>query len=279
MAGRVAGRVVFVTGAARGQGRSHAVRFAQEGADVIAMDVCETLPGMFYPGGTQDELNQTAKLVADTGQQIVTFTADIREYAALDEGLRNAVTQLGRLDFVIANAGIGGRPTATQDVTDEYWNEVIGVNLTGTWHTAKASIPHLIANGDAGGAMVLISSSASLRTYPDMAPYIASKHGVTGLMKSLALDLGKYNIRVNSIHPTTVDTPMIQNETMYGSFRPDLPNPSRGDFAEPVKALHVLPIPWIDPVDVSNAALFLLSDEARFITGASLPVDAGVTIK
>jgi SDR family mycofactocin-dependent oxidoreductase len=275
--GRVAGKVAFITGAARGQGRSHAVRLAQEGADIIAVDVCADMPGMPYPGATEADLAETVKQVEALDRRIVAVAADVRDYGALKAALDDGVAQLGRLDIVSANAGIGSSPHATQDLAEATWQDMIDVNLTGVWHTAKAAIPHLIAAG--GGALVLTSSAAGLQAYPGVGHYVSAKHGVVGLMRTLALELAPHSIRVNSIHPTQVDTLMIQNEPTWRLFRPDLEHPTRADFEPASQQMNALPIPWVDPVDISNALLFLASDEARYITGVPLPVDAGCLVK
>ena len=278
MTGRVAGKVAFITGAARGQGRSHAIRLAQEGADIIAVDVCADMPGMPYPGGTEADLADTAKAVEALDRRIVTARADVRDYAGLKAALDEGVAQLGRLDIVSANAGIGSSPQAAADLAEETWRDMVDVNLTGVWHTAKAAIPHVAAGGR-GGSIVLTSSAAGLMAYPNIAHYVSAKHGVVGLMRTLALELAPQFIRVNSIHPTQVDTPMIQNEATWRLFRPDLDHPTRADFEPASQAMNALPVPWVDPVDISNAVLFLASDEARYITGVALPVDAGCLIK
>ena len=278
MAGRVAGKVAFITGAARGQGRSHAVRLAQEGADIIAVDVCADMPGMPYAGATEQDLAETVKEVEALDRRIVATKADVRDYGAVKAALDDGVTQLGRLDIVSANAGIGSSPYAAQELAEQTWQDMIDVNLSGVWHTAKAAVPHLIEGGH-GGSIVLTSSAAGLQAYANIAHYVSAKHGVVGLMRTLALELAPHSIRVNSIHPTQVDTPMIQNEATYRLFRPDLEHPTRADFEPASQAMNVLPIPWVDAVNISNAVLFLASDEARYITGVALPVDAGCLLK
>ena len=278
MAGRVEGKVAFVTGAARGQGRSHAVRLAQEGADIIAVDICADIRGLPYPGATEQDLAETVKAVEALDRRIVSAVADVRDYGALANAVADGVAQLGRLDIVAANAGIGPSPHQAQELEDQTWQDMVDINLTGVWHTAKAAIPHLIEGGR-GGAIVLTSSAAGLMAYPNIAHYVSAKHGVVGLMKTLALELAPHLIRVNSIHPTQVDTPMIQNEATWRLFRPDLDHPTRADFEPASQAMNVLPIPWVEPADISNAVLFLASDEARYITGMPLPVDAGCLIK
>ena len=278
MAGRVEGKVAFITGAARGQGRSHAIRLAQEGADIIAVDICEDVPGIPYPGATEADLAETVKLVEALDRRIVAAKADVRDYAGLKAVLDDGVAQLGRLDIVSANAGIGTAPVHSWEMDESVWQTMIDINLTGVWHTTKAVIPHLIEGGH-GGSIILTSSAAGLQAYENIAHYVSAKHGVVGLMRTLALELAPHFIRVNSIHPTQVDTPMIQNEPTWRLFRPDLEHPTEADFAPASQAMNALPIPWVDPVDISNAVLFLASDESRYVTGVALPVDAGAVIK
>jgi (+)-trans-carveol dehydrogenase/(-)-trans-carveol dehydrogenase len=278
MAGRVQGKVAFITGAARGQGRSHAIRLAQEGADIIAVDILEDVPGIPYAGATEADLAETVKQVEALDRRIVASKADVRNYAALQAAVDDGVAQLGRLDIVSANAGIGTSPHHAWEIDADTWQTMIDINLTGVFNTAKAAIPHLIAGGN-GGAIILTSSAAGLQAYENIAHYVSAKHGVVGLMRTLALELAPYMIRVNSIHPTQVDTPMIQNEATYRLFRPDLEHPTREDFAPASQSVNALPIPWVEPVDISNAVLFLASDEGRYITGVTLPVDAGTVIK
>jgi SDR family mycofactocin-dependent oxidoreductase len=278
MTGRVAGKVAFITGAARGQGRSHAIRLAQEGADIIAVDICEDVPGIPYAGATEADLAETVKQVEALDRRIVAAKADVRDYAGLAAALDDGVAQLGRLDIVSANAGIGTAPVPAWEMEESIWQTMLDINLTGVWHTAKAAIPHLI-EGNRGGSIILTSSAAGLQAYQNIAHYVSAKHGVVGLMRTLALELAPYFIRVNSIHPTQVDTPMIQNEPTWRLFRPDLEHPTEADFAPASQAMNALPIPWVDPVDISNAVLFLASDESRYVTGVTLPVDAGAVIK
>ena len=278
MPGRVAGKVAFITGAARGQGRSHAIRLAQEGANIIAVDICEDVPGIPYPGATEADLAETVKLVEALDRRIVAAKADVRDYAGLKAVLDDGVAQLGRLDIVSANAGIGTAPVPAWEMDESVWQTMIDINLTGVWHTAKAAIPLLIEGGH-GGSIILTSSAAGLQAYENIAHYVSAKHGVVGLMRTLALELAPHFIRVNSIHPTQVDTPMIQNEPTWRLFRPDLEHPTEADFAPASQAMNALPIPWVEPVDISNAVLYLASDESRYVTGVALPVDAGAVIK
>jgi SDR family mycofactocin-dependent oxidoreductase len=276
MPGRVEGKVAFITGAGRGQGRSHAVRLAQEGADIIAIDICHDVEGAL-PMATPDDLAETVKLVEAQDRRIVATQADVRDYDGLKAAVDDGVAQLGRLDIVLANAGIASLGGPVAKMAPDNWKHTIDVNLTGLWHTARAAIPHLIAGG--GGSIVLTSSVGGLKAYPGMSHYVSAKHGVVGLMRSLAVELGQHHIRVNSIHPTNVNTSMFMNEGTYRMFRPDLENPSAEDMVPAAQQMHVLPIAWVEPADISNAILFLVSDEARYITGVTLPVDGGSMLK
>jgi (+)-trans-carveol dehydrogenase len=273
--GRLDGKVAFVTGAARGQGRSHAVRLAQEGADVIAVDLCRQIDSVPYGMATPDDLAETVKEVEALDRRIVAREADVRDSAALKAAVDEGFAQLGRLDIVLANAGIFSTATA-HEMDDQTWQDMIDVNLTGVWKTCKAAIPHLLAQGD-GGAIVLTSSTAGLKGFPGFAHYVSAKHGVVGLMRTLALELAPHRIRVNSVHPTTVDTDMVQNDALYQLFNPD--SPTRDAFRQVSSEMQALPIPWVEPVDISNAILWLASDEARYVTGVTLPVDAGFGVK
>jgi (+)-trans-carveol dehydrogenase/(-)-trans-carveol dehydrogenase len=276
--GRVEGKVAFITGAARGQGRSHAIRLAQEGADIIAIDICEAIPENPYEGSTEEDLAETVRQVEALDRRIVASKADVRDFDQLKGALDEGVAQLGRLDIVSANAGISGSPNRSENIPDEEWKNMIDINLGGVWRTAKAAIPHLRAGGR-GGSIILTSSDAGIFAYENISHYVSAKHGVVGLMRTLALELAPDMIRVNSIHPTTVDTPMVQNDAIYRLFRPDLENPTKQDFADAATQMNALPIPWVEAVDISNALLWLASDEARYVTGVMLPVDAGAAVK
>jgi SDR family mycofactocin-dependent oxidoreductase len=226
---------------------------------------------------TPEDLADTVKQVEALDRRIVATKADVRDYDALKKALDDGVAQLGRLDIVSANAGIASFGRA-DELPEQTWQDMIDTNLTGVWHAAKAAIPHLIAGGR-GGSIVLTSSAAGLKAYANAAHYVSAKHGVVGLMRTLALELAPYMIRVNSLHPTQVDTDMVMNEFTFKLFSPDTPNPTIEDFRPASQAMNALPIPWVEPVDISNALLFLASDEARYITGVTLPVDAGTVIK
>jgi (+)-trans-carveol dehydrogenase len=278
VAGRVAGKVAFITGAARGQGRSHAVRLAEEGADIIAVDICQGFDDSPAPAATPEDLAETADMVKNLDRRIVTDIVDVRDYDALKAAVDNGVEQLGRLDVIVANAGIGSTGIKLHKMNEPLWQETIDINLSGVWKTVKAGVPHLLAGGR-GGSIVLTSSVAGSKAYPQVGHYVAAKHGVVGLMRSFAVELGQHSIRVNSVHPTHVNTPLLMNETTYRLFRPDLENPGPDDLAPICQSFHMLPIPWVTAADISNAVLFLASDEARYITGVPLPVDAGSCLK
>ncbi len=276
MAGRVEGKVAFITGAARGQGRSHAIRLAQEGADIIAVDHCDDIETVSYPMATAADLEGTAKEVEALGRRVFTAHADVRDFESLKAAVDAGVAELGRLDIVSANAGILSNGQS-HELSEETWGQMIDINLSGVWRTCKAAIPHMIAGGR-GGAIVLTSSVAGLRSYNGVSHYVSAKHGVVGLMKTLAQELAPHSIRVNTVNPTQVDTDMIQNESMYHLFCPDIENPTRQDFGAASAATILLPVDWVESIDVSNAVLFLASDEARYITGVALPIDAGALI-
>ncbi len=278
MAGRVEGKVAFITGAARGQGRSHAIRLAQEGADIIAIDLAGQVDSVPYAMATPADLAETVKEVEALDRRIVATQADVRDYGALKAALDDGVAQLGRLDIVSANAGIFSFGTL-EELDDRTWQDMIDVNLTGVWHAAKAAIPHLRAAG--GGAIILTSSSLGLEGMPNVGHYVSAKHGVVGLMRTLAVELAPDFIRVNSLHPTTVNTDMIQNAATYALFAGDLPEAERtaAVVAERFQSINALPIPYVEPVDISNALLWLASDEARYVTGVTLPIDAGELLK
>lgn len=267
MAGRVEGKVALVTGAARGQGRSHAVRLAEEGADIIAVDLCAPVPGLQYPPATEEDLAETVRQVEALDRRIVATRTDTRDRGAFKTAIDDGVAALGRLDVVVGNAGIC-IVAGWEDVTPEIWDETISTNLTGTFNTVQLSAPHLIAAG--GGSIILTSSAAGLKGLPFLTPYVASKFGVTGLGKAFAAELARYGIRVNTLHPTGVATAMGE---MGDAFPPLLEaNPALGGMLA-----NMLPIQATEPRDQSNAVLFLASDEARYVTALSMTVDAGNT--
>jgi len=285
----LAGRIAVVTGAARGQGRSHAVRLAADGAAVIAIDMCAAPATTSYEGSTQADLDETVAMVESLGAGCVGVTVDVRDLALLSGAIERGLGAIGgeraaHVDIMVANAGIaGGAPIESMAV--EEWQEMIDINLTGVWNSVKAVMPSMLANprlaangGDGTASVILISSAnGGLKAPPNLSHYAAAKHGVVGMMRSLANELGGRGIRVNTVHPTAVDTRLIHNDFTYRLFRPDLESPGRDDVVELFRSYHSLPIPWIDSSDVSEAVAFLASDAARYITGITMTVDAGLS--
>lgn len=279
MTGRVLGKIALITGAARGQGRSHAYRLAEEGADIIAVDICEQVTGASpYPGATETDLAETVAGVEGRGRRVIAFRADVRDHGALKAAIDEGVSQFGRLDIVAANAGITTPHAQPHEVPDDMWRLQMDNNVTGVWSTTKAAIPHIIAGGR-GGSIILTSSTAGFRPYLGVSPYVVAKHAVVGIMRGLALDLAQYMIRVNTIHPTSVNTNMIMYPELWRRFRPDAETVTADDFAEGSSRMHALPVPWVEPEDISNALVYLASDESRYVTGITLPVDAGASLK
>jgi SDR family mycofactocin-dependent oxidoreductase len=265
--GRVAGKRVLITGAARGLGRSHALRLAEEGADLILVDICESLPELEYPLATEQDLAETVRLVKDLGRRCVSCVADVRNEEQLRSAVDDGVTELRGLDGAVANAGVL-TVAAWDKTTADQWRTVVDVNLIGVWNTCAAAIPHLLAQG--GGSLVNISSAGAIKGFPLQTPYTAAKYGVVGLTLALANELAASNVRVNSVLPTGAHTGMIPPSfgTLLGEERSDL---------IPI-FVNAMPTPAVELVDVSNAVLFLISDESRWVTGLQFKVDAGVTI-
>ncbi len=265
--GRLDGKVAFVTGAARGQGRAHAVRLATEGADIIAADVCAPVETIKYPGATPADMDETVGQVEALGRAIVAQIADVRDLARLEQVVADGVARLGTLDVVVANAGVmsAGR---LWELTEEQWQQVIGINLTGVWHTIKATVPTMIDQGT-GGSIILTSSVAGLVGQPFVGHYVSSKHGVVGLCRTLANELGEYNIRVNSIHPVGVNTHMLHDPDLFPMIE------QRQDTLGPL-FMNTLPYDFLEPEDVAGLVAFLASDEAKYMTGAQVPIDLGV---
>jgi SDR family mycofactocin-dependent oxidoreductase len=276
MAGRVEGKVAFVSGAGRGQGRSHAVRLAEEGADIIAVDICAPVESVTYGMATEADLAETARLVESLDRRIVTAAADVRDFERLQSVLESGREELGGIDIVVANAGIASY-AAGHEITEAAFDEMIDIDLKGVWHTLKAAVPHLIEQRS--GSIVICASAAGVIGPPGLAHYVAAKHGAIGLMRAFANELGASMIRVNAVCPTQVDTPMIMHDEIYRMFRPDLDAPTKEDIVEVSTNMNLIPVPWVDVRDVSNAVLFLASDEARYITGTAIPVDAGIVSK
>ncbi len=278
--GKLEGRVALVTGAGRGQGRAHAIRLAQEGADVVAVDLAApAFPWSAYPMAGPGDLADTARLVKSEGRRVLALPVDVRDRAGMAAAVAEAEASLGVIDIVVANAGISPFGPKSWEITEEQWNDVLGVNLTGVWNTTSVVIPSMIRQGR-GGSIVVTSSGAGLRAVPNLSDYCATKWGVIGFAKSLAQEVARYDIRVNVVAPGTVDTPMVQHEAMYRLFRPDLPNPGREDAGDLLRQrVSLMSEPWVEAVDVANAATWLATDDARFLTGVVLPVDLGVSIR
>jgi (+)-trans-carveol dehydrogenase len=276
--GRFDGKVVFITGIARGQGRNHALKFAAEGADVIGLDACVPIPAAGYEMPTVEDLDQTIAMVEKLGRRIVARRCDIRDLEGVEATVAAGVEELGRLDICVSSAAIFSKLGPTIEIEPSEWAEMMDISLTGQWNTCRAAIPAILAGGE-GGSVIITSSGAGLRGFANFGHYVAAKHGLVGLMRTLANEYGAERIRVNTVHPTNVDTAMIQRPELYRLFRPDLEEPTAADFEEASHVMHLLPVPWVEIEDVTNAIAFLASDEARYITGVTLPVDAGAAIK
>jgi len=280
--GLLDGKVAVVSGAARGQGRTHAVRLAQEGADIIAMDICADIDTVHYPLASPEDLQETVAQVEELDRRVIATETDVRDGKAVTAAIDSGVAELGRLDIVIANAGIA-MYDAADTMSEQSWQDMIGTNLTGVWHVCRASMPHMIEGGR-GGAMVLTSSIAAHVGMLNLSHYSASKAGVVGLMQSLAVELGPHMIRVNTVHPTSVNTKMIINEATYDLLVPGA-GPSAGavdapaDVIEAFKGLNAMPVAWVEPDDISNAIIYLVSDSGRYVSGTQLNVDAGAAAK
>ena len=274
--GKLDGKVVLITGGARGQGRSHALTFAREGAEVVICDVASSLPTVPYPLASAGELAETARMVEDLGRRCLALQADVRSSAGMRGVVERAVSQFGQVDILLANAGIESFGEAWE-LTDDQWDEMIAVNLTGVWKSCRAVIPRMIERRT--GVILITSSIAGLKGLAHQAHYCAAKHGVVGLMRGLAIELAPHGIRVNTVHPSSVDTPIIKNQAMYTLFSGGKPDATLEEVTPAFRALNLMDTPWMEPQDVSNAMLWLASDEARYVTGATLPVDAGLMVK
>ncbi len=279
--GRVAGKVAFVTGAARGQGRSHAVRLAEEGADIIAVDLCQDIDTIGYSMATPEDLDETARLIEKTSQRVVIAQADVRDAAQLQAALDSGLAEFGKLDIVVAQAGVAGMKG---DPPLQAWSDVINTNLIGTINAIQVALPHLregasiIATGSTAALMDTAKKDSPGKDPGGMA-YVHSKRALSNYLHDLATELSAFGIRANVVHPTNTNTDMLQNVQMYRSFRPDLENPTRAD-AEPAFGVQqAMKIPFVEPEDITNAVLWLASDEARYVTGMQLRVDAGGYLK
>lgn len=276
--GKLDGKVALVSGAARGQGRSHAIALASEGADIIALDVCAPVRAQGAPPASEDQLRETVDAVEALDRRIWSAVVDVRDQAAVQGFVDEAVAERGRLDVIVANAGVNGPGVTVADTDPQDWAAVIDTNLNGIFHVAHAGIPHIRAGGE-GGSIILISSSLALRPAAHFGAYAAAKHGVVGLMKVLAVELGIESIRVNTVHPTGVNTDLLVNESTFRLFRPDLEDPKVEDVMDSYYGLNILPIPWVEASDVSRVVTFLACDDGRYITGSMIPVDAGMSLK
>lgn len=275
--GRVEGKVALVTGAARGQGRSHAVRLAEEGADIIAVDAVQQIDLVPYPLPGPEDLAETANLVEKHGRRVIARPVDVRDQAGLDAVVAEGVSELGPIDIVVANAGVSQVGIPVWEMSEEQWRTVVDINLTGVWHTAKAALPSMMES-DRGGSVVITASSTSIKARANLGAYVTAKHALTGLMRTMAVELAPHRIRVNTVNPTAVPTDMLLSDRVFRLFRPDLDEPKIDDVVDGFRSLNALPVPWVEPIDISNAVLWLASDEARYVTGIILPVDAGSVI-
>jgi SDR family mycofactocin-dependent oxidoreductase len=271
------GQVALVTGAARGMGRAHAVRLAQAGADVLLCDIDEGDDKVAYPLARASELDETAELVRAEGRTAISAIADVRSLEQLQALVRRGDEELGGVDILVANAGVTGYALA-HETDEDLWNLMIDVNLKGAWLSAKAVIPGMIERGR-GGSLIFISSGLGLKGMSEASHYAAAKHCVVGLMRSLALELAPHFIRSNTVHPAGTSTPMAHNQMHYRRAAPDKENPTLEDALPMFRSIAAMPIDWTEPVDIANAVVWLASDEARYVTGITLPVDGGWYIK
>jgi (+)-trans-carveol dehydrogenase len=270
----LAGQVAFISGAARGQGRSHAVRLAREGVRIIGFDLCEQIDTVPFPMSTTEDLAETERLVAEVGGEMLGIVADVRDQGQVDDALRAGLDRFGRVDIVLGNAGILHNYKKTWAIEDDDFRNVIDVNVIGVWHTVKAAIPQLIAQKE-GGAIVLTGSGASISGIPNLGGYVASKHAVLGLMRTLAKELGRYQIRVNAVMPGNCNTPMFDNDGIKRLYVPESQEPSMDTFLERAAAMSPMRNPYVEPEDISEAIAFLVSPAGRLVSGVAFPVDGG----
>lgn len=274
--GRVEGKVALITGAARGQGRSHAVRLAAEGADIIAVDSLTDYDRdeVHYEMSDQSDLDETTRLVEKEGRRVLPIKADVRSFEQMRSAVAEGLAEFGHIDIVCANAGVGVIGAPFWETPEAKWDVTLDVNLKGVWITCASVVPSMIERGKGGSIIVTLSGSA-MKAIPNGVAYTCSKFGGLGLMKTMANELCNYYIRVNAVLPAAVNTKMIHNETLYHLFRPDLDNPGPDDIKQLLQRGNAIPEPWLESMDISNAVLWLASDEARFVTGVALPVDLG----
>lgn len=271
---KLEGKVALITGAARGQGRSHALRLAEEGADIIALDACRQIDTVPYPMSDSDDLVTTVDLIKSRGRRVFADEVDVRDLTGLEAAVTKGVSKLGRLDVVVANAGTLNDTAPLWEITEQQFQDQIDVNLTGVWKTIKATVPTLLLQ-DEGGVIILISSISGLTAELNVGHYAASKHGVNGLMRTLSGELAPFGIRVNSINPTNVNTAMINNPRYNRLFAGGIEGATKQDALSALTEMHALPIPFLEPIDVSNAVVYLASDDGRFVTGTTHVIDAG----
>ena len=273
---RCAGKVVLISGVARGQGRAHALRLVGEGASIIGFDGLCTYETVPYPQATKADLDETVELVEQAGGAIVAGQADVREREQIDDIVTAGLERFGKIDVIVANAGVGIDSVPFWEVTEQQWDDVLDVNLKGVWHTVAAGVLPMIERG-AGGSVVITSSAAAQKAAPRLGPYTAAKTGVIGLMRSMANDLAPHKIRCNCVAPTAVPTDFVLNERLFQIFCPDTENPNVEDVKKIMAGMHPLGEPWIQTDDIAGAVAYLASDEARYISGTVLSVDLGLS--
>jgi SDR family mycofactocin-dependent oxidoreductase len=275
--GKLEGQVALVTGAARGQGRQHALRLAQEGADIIAVDICAQIDTVPYALATPADLAETVRMVESCGRRILPYEVDVRDRPGLRAAVGDAVEELGRLDVVIANAGVASYASVL-DMPDDMWDDMIAVNLTGVWNTLSASLPSIVAGGR-GGSIVLTSSTAALRQRANTVHYAAAKAALLSMIKSVGLEMAPNFIRVNAVVLGAVRTPMIVNDQLKSIFIPGKTDVTDAEMEQALAATHPMPVGWAEPDDVSDAVVFLASDDSRYVTGTAIAVDAGTLLR
>lgn len=270
--GKLDGKVAMITGGARGQGRSHAIKLAKEGADIVICDICTDIATVEYPLGSEAQLSETVRLVEEQGRRCIAVKADVRDLKQIQAVADQAITVFGKIDILCANAGIGSHGIVAE-MSEEVWKDTIDVNLTGVFNAMRAVLPHMIKQKY--GRIVATSSMAARAGYQNIAHYVASKWGILGLVKSAAKEVAAMGITVNAVCPGSINTDLIQNEATYRIFCPELENPTKEDALPIFQSLNAIPIPWMEPEEVSNAILFLVSEDARYITGEAIHVAAG----
>jgi (+)-trans-carveol dehydrogenase len=275
---RFAGRVAFISGAGRGQGRQFAVDLAKEGADIIGFDICEDIPGASTSMATKADLEETRALVEATGRRMVAERADVRDYAAVEAVLAKGLAEFGRIDVVVANAGICCGAGPFWEISLQNWKDTVDTDLTGVWHTVRAATPAMIEGGR-GGAIIMITSAGATKGFQNITHYVAAKTALVGMLKPMAAELGPHFIRVNALSPTNVNTAIYMTETNKRLFLPDNPSPTDEEYEMASRPQHVIPIGWMETRDTSAALRFLASDDARYVTGLELRVDAGVVLR